>query len=64
MALGIFKITYGLRFVIHIIFLLDSSDVGKPSLILLDFLLLADIVEHLLVYKILGVMSLCFPCKL
>lgn len=48
MALGKFTIPYGFRFVIHI-FLLDGSDLGKPSLILLDFLPLADIVEHLLV---------------
>lgn len=46
-----------LRFVVHIIFLLDSSDIGKLSFIILDFLLLVEIVEHLLVYKLLGVMT-------
>lgn len=41
-----------LRFVVHIIFLLDSSGLRKPSLILLDFLMLLEIVECLLVYKL------------
>lgn len=46
-----------LRFVVHIIFLLDSSGLRKTSLILLDFLILLEMVECLLVYKLLGVMT-------
>ena len=46
-----------LRFVVHVVFLFGSSGLSKLALILLDFLLSVEIVEHLLVLRLLGVIT-------